>query len=170
MGCDNIESKYYDTGELQEEIKNSGSSCKEVISYYKNGQKASIGKICNDLREGNWREWYADGSMKWEGEYKNGNPNYRDINLKKLNCILTIKGNPDILQTGETYLLRVSIIGIHPQDIIVASNNGMIYFYENREEYDFKIVPEKKGNLKLYTFVESEYQKELACEILLQVK
>jgi len=168
--CNNTEVKYFNTGEIQEEIKNSDNNCKDVLRYYKNGQKASSGKICDNLKESSWQEWYVDGMIKWEGEYKNGKPHYKNFNLKELNCALTIKGNPDTLQTDITYPIRVSIVGIHPQDILVTTNNGVIYFDENRDEYDYKIIPEKKGPIKLYTFVEIEHQKELACEISLQVK
>ena len=43
--------------------------------------------------------------------------------------------------------------GIHPEDIIVASDNGIIKVASDRDIADFMLTPESKGNLELNVYV-----------------
>jgi len=153
MGCQyttKTENKYYETGELKQKITKDSANCYTFIEYYKNGNKKLEGKICNENKVGKWKEWYTDGKLKWEGHF---DKNRRTINYDKQNPTISIYGSPVHIYQDTSYLIRINMFGVHPEDMIVTSNNGIIQICKNRDKYDFVITPKKIGELKLVIYV-----------------
>ncbi len=141
-----------------------------ITTYYNNGQLASIGCYLDGKKSGYWKEWYSDGAYKWEGKYLSNNRHYETIDLTSGGSYY-IKDNPDKLKTNTPYEIKFYIPGIHPDDLTVASNNGSIAYLENRNQYDFKIIPERSGELKFYIYVRnSNGELDLIYEINIDVQ
>jgi antitoxin component YwqK of YwqJK toxin-antitoxin module len=68
--------RFYDReGELQEErsyYKNQLHG--EVVLYFSNGKKNSIGYFKNDIQDSVFREWDETGVLRQEGQYLEGQP------------------------------------------------------------------------------------------------
>jgi len=76
----------------------------------------------------------CNNSIKQEYFYENG------VSLKK-----------DTLYVGEKVYLRVK--SKRPlKDLNIGCTNGTIQIADNKSLYDFMIIPERKGILKLYFF------------------
>lgn len=86
---------YYDTGELliDSEYKESKVVGK-FIKYYKNGNIIEEVTFVDDLENGPFKEYYEDGTIKWKGQYLNGDNEFGIIEsydksgqlIKKLEC------------------------------------------------------------------------------------
>jgi hypothetical protein len=158
-----VNKQYFSTGELKEEMSYLVDNCWMVNTYYKNGNKRSSGKVCDDLKDGYWQEWYADGAIKWKGIYVKGNRSYASVDVTKGNCSLNTFREK--LQKDNGYPIRISADKIHPEDLIVASNNGSIKLCDDVDKCDFIIRPERIGDLKLYVYIQGATQKEILCDI-----
>jgi hypothetical protein len=55
---------------------------------------------------------------------------------------------------GKTTLLRTKIKGIHPNDIIIGCNNGVIKCSKDKDLYDFELLPNRVGKIRFYFFIE----------------
>ena len=66
--------RYHDNGELRVEtrFKNGLQLDGEVVSYHDNGSKARVVNLVNQLKQGEYREWYPNGKLKLIGVYKDG--------------------------------------------------------------------------------------------------
>jgi hypothetical protein len=152
------ELKYFDTGKIKEERiyeKRNDTTKYQVVYYYLNGQIKSKGLIVKGQKAENWQEWYADGSMKWSGEYQNDIRKF-EILSSNLNPRLIL--NDSILRKDKQTYLKVHIDGIHPADMAVACNNGIIRASNNRELFDYMIVPKQQGIMKFFFFVKKDGQ------------
>lgn len=126
------------------------SNRKSVEQYYKDSQALSgEGEMKNNLKSGEWIEYYADGVIKWEGVYKNGIRDYASVDVTGGNCYLDIKGEPDSLRLNKEYYLRVVTDKIHPDDLVVAMSKGVVMDIED-ETYDYVFTPIKKGVMRIY--------------------
>jgi antitoxin component YwqK of YwqJK toxin-antitoxin module len=86
---------YYDSGEL---MISSNYEHSEVVGifkkYYKNGNLLEEVTFENDLENGPFKEYYEDGTIKWKGQYLNGDNEFGIIEhyneagelIKKLEC------------------------------------------------------------------------------------
>lgn len=62
--------KYNENGDLTEEINYITG---QATFYYPNGQISQQGQLnVNDRKEGEWKGWYEDGSLMYEGHFNNG--------------------------------------------------------------------------------------------------
>lgn len=155
QGTPKTESRYYETGELRQKITQDSADCHIYSEYYKNGNLRLEGKVCNEIKKGKWKEWYIDSKLKWEGYF---NDSIRVINYDKQIPDISIHGSPDKIYPDTTYFIRINMPGVHPEDMIVTSNNGIIQLYNNRDEYDFVITPKNTGELELVVYVMKEQQ------------
>ena len=92
QGAPKTENKYYETGELKQKITQDSVNCYMYTEYYKNGNMRLEGRICNEIKEGKWKEWYIDGKLKWEGYFDDS---IRVINYNKQTPKITFYGSPD---------------------------------------------------------------------------
>jgi len=144
----------YDTGQVKEErvYKERNDTTKYYsTSYYLNGQIKSKGNIVGGSRVGEWHEWYADGSIKWNGDYYDG---IRKFQIPSINPKIIFEDS--VLRKGIPTNLKVHIEGIHPEDIAVGCNNGIIKATDRKELFDCKLIPARNGVLKLIVFIRSE--------------
>jgi len=171
VGCGHdIQKQYYETGELKEEIKKLYNDSLYTILYSKTGKILEKGKIYNKLKEGYWQEFYTDGVIKWEGKYKKGKREYNTLNLNDADCELIIKGNPSFLKVGQTYPLRIKVNGMHPEDIMLGSNNGIMKIYSDKYEYDYTMTPSKVDSLNLKIFIATPGEMTTLCNIIFIVE
>jgi len=143
----NTQYRYYSTGKLEEKrvfIEKKDTSTYLLTQYYPNEQMKIQGKVINSKREGVWNEWYADGSVLWSGEYNDG---YR-LQSKTIGYTKLLLS--DSLAPNKPVLLRVYIEGIHRKDLRIGVTNGLIKLAEDNDLYDYVIVPEKSGIMKIY--------------------
>ena len=155
QGAPKTENKYYETGELKQKITQDSVNCYMYTEYYKNGNMRLEGRICNEIKEGKWKEWYIDGKLKWEGYFDDS---IRVINYNKQTPKITFYGSPDNIYPDTSYFIRINMLGVHPEDMIVTSNNGIIQLYNNRDEYNFVITPQKTGELELIVYALKKQQ------------
>lgn len=96
--------------------------------YYKNGYLKSEYSVKNNATiEGSSKLYYNDGSLWWEGEFKNSVIQHQNIsknwtwpNVGKYLKGFYIEGNPEYLLKNQTYQFRVIMPQIHPQLYIVV--------------------------------------------------
>ena len=167
QGTPKVENKYYETGELKQKLIYDSTGCYRYSEYYINGNLKIDGRVCKGIKEGEWKEWYIDGKLKWEGYF---NDSIRAINYDKQTPKITIHGTPDNIYIDTSYFIKINMAGVHPEDMIVTSNNGIIQLYSNRDKYDFVITPKKVGELKLVVYVVKEQQMYQIGEKLLTVR
>jgi len=167
---DNVKEAQNDSGEFKEEAISIDKRNGRVKRYYKNGQLAYDGKYLYGKRNGYWEEWYIDGMVKWQGHYLYGYRFYKPNDQRSIDYNLKIEDDPDKLNINISYHIRMYISGIHPDDIIVASNNGTIIMAEDRKQYDFVITPKNTGILTLYVYTRViDGQEALLFNIQLEV-
>lgn len=160
LGCKEnpkVKNTYYESGELKCMIEYKTTQDLLYSEYYINGNTKEEGIIHNDIKKGKWKEWYSDGKLKWEGYYKDS---IRVVNYNKQ--IPNIIGLPANAYVDSTYLIRANMAGVHPEDIVIASDNGVIKIANDRDLADFMLTPENKGSLELYLYV---FRDNKMCEI-----
>jgi len=148
------EKTFYDTGQVKEERiyeTRYDTSKYYVIHYYPNGQVKSKGHIIDGCKNGNWQEWYGDGSIKWNGEYDYGKRKFEVLSAKP-----KIIMEDTLLRKGKQTNLKVHIDGIHPEDMAIACNNGIIKVSERKGLYDYVVTPKKEGIIKFVFFIKNE--------------
>ncbi len=59
------------------------------ITWYKNGQKATEYHFVNDTMDGPGRQWWPNGSLKFQGTYVKGSPRGEHIWYNKDGTVLT---------------------------------------------------------------------------------
>lgn len=171
FGCNTKSKKtYYDSGELKEEIEILDGNCFIIKTFSITGKLLSNGKLCDNLKEGIWEEYYSDGMVKWKGLYNSGKRQHLDTIPEEPHCKLTIKENPEYLKVGTTYHLRANVANIHPDDLVIMVDNGIIKPMKDKGEYDFEMMPEKQGNLKLQVLVSTTEGVITLCEVLFEVR
>lgn len=122
-------------------------ACMETKSYHANGTSASAGRTCSGLKQGAWNEWYSDGSLKWSGHYKNDSlqmHNPGDTSALRISFLDT-----GALHVGRPARIRVMVGDIHPSKLFLMMTKGTIKLSEQRDLYDYVILPERPGELKL---------------------
>jgi hypothetical protein len=166
---DNVNKEYYKTGELKKETVQIDKNSQLINDYFINGQLAASGKVINGYKNDFWKEWYVDGTLKWSGFYEKNERNYTSQNIDRGNCRLFIKDNPEKLETKKSYQLRIIVPNIHPEDLVVASNNGIIKLNANRDDFDFTIYPKNKGALNLFIYTEIKNKLVLLTKMQLEI-
>ena len=155
IACVNkTEKKYYDTGQVKEERiyeKRNDSTKYSVIYYYSNGQIKAKGNITDSHRNGNWQEWYSDGSEKWNGEY-----DYGKRKIETLTAEPKIIIEDSVFRKGEQTYLKAYIEGVHPEDMAIACNNGIIKVADKKEMFDYVVIPKKQGVIKFTFFIKNQ--------------
>jgi hypothetical protein len=115
----------------------------KFISYYMNGQIESKGEVIHSKKEGIWQEWYADGMLRREVEYVNGEVNL--FNEKRQIPLLVFSS--DSLITGKKTFIK--FINSYPSDGLSCSN-GMIMGLKDKSCYDFVITPFDADSMRFY--------------------
>lgn len=124
--------------------------CVETKTLYANGAIASEGKTCSGRKQGEWQEWYSDGALRWKGSYKNDSVVYA-IPDTTADCEMTLI-NGDSLHVGRFSNVRIKVGKIYPNELMVAVTNGKITVSDHKDLYDYRIIPERAGELKLFAF------------------
>ncbi|GHT41235.1 hypothetical protein FACS189437_07870 [Bacteroidia bacterium] len=144
---DNSEVTYYEhTNNPKEErlFENQKDTTSYLfISYYLNGQVESKGEVINSKKAGTWKEWYADGRLRREAEYVNGEA---DLFNEKRQIPLLIFSSDSLIVGVQTF---VKFIHSYPSDGLACSN-GMIMGLEDKSSYDFVITPFDADSMRFY--------------------
>lgn len=146
------EREFYDTGQLKvEKMYKKDTSNYIITDYYISGDVKSKGQVINGRRVGLWKEWYSDGSVKWSGEYGNGKRNASIFPSRTPSIIMDYS----TLRKGNPTNMRVHIEGVHPEDMAVGCNNGVIHVSKKKHLYDYEVIPEKEGSIKFVFFIKN---------------
>ena len=161
------ERKCFEISDLTHKIIQLDSNdCYIYTEYYKNGNHRIRGVICDEIKKGNWKEWYLDGELKWEGFFTDS---IREVNFNKQTPKISVIGSASTFYPDTTYFIKVTASGIHPEDMIITSNNGKIQLPLNRDECDFAITPKRPGDLALVLYVIKDQQMHLIGKTELKV-
>jgi hypothetical protein len=151
IACKRQSSKYYlNSNQLKEKRvydHRGDTTSYSFESYYSNGQLLSKGHVKEEKRNGLWKEWYADGALKWEGTYENNQID--KLPVADFKIIL----KDSILKKDHTSYLRVKATGMNPDGAIIGCSNGIIKRADNRELYDFMVTPKHVGKIKFFLYV-----------------
>ena len=156
---------YYDSGELRHEthLIDKQKQIYYRTFYYRNGAIEAEGTVLEDgeylLPNGEWKEYFSDGALKWSGERRKGDivisktekmPDFVRLPIK-----LEIEGMPKILKVGETYKIRTFVEGIHPSiyDVLVSYPDSRAV--RNREDSVrfFVNIPKNEEDPDRFPFV-----------------
>lgn len=121
-------------------------SCSEVTRYYRNGIVRSQGYICNGERNGSWKEFYSDGSLKWEGNYKMG---YRElVDVDSVIAFCEFEFDDTIgFSVGKPRQCRIRVTPFNPKDLIIYINQGSFDSAITSGRYDFTVTPSELEDL-----------------------
>lgn len=119
ISCSRTNNRYYESGELKCKITQINDSVSFCTGYYKNGVIKDEGYLfCDSLLDGHWKEYYADGVLKWEGEYERGHVVFgKDEEIDNwINKSIEVDIENDLTtyQLLDTLCFRLRIKGIHP--------------------------------------------------------
>jgi len=145
---------YYDSGQIKEVrtyLSKQDTTTYYSQRYYINGTMAEYGLIKNNHKEGLWQTWYSDEQIRWEGIYENGHFLYDSIV-----SIPVVILDEEILRAGEKTYFRVYSPTIAIEDLAIGCTNGIIQVADKKDMYDFTIIPQNKGVVKLYFFLYGE--------------
>jgi len=126
------------------------TDCVESKTLHANGAVASAGKTCSGRKQGEWQEWYSDGTLKWKGSYTKDTVEYAPLDTAAL-CQMTLL-NGDSLHVGRSSNVRIRVGKIHPNELLVAVTNGKITVSDHEDLYDYQILPGHAGELKFFAF------------------
>ena len=141
------------------EVVAAPDSCRIVTEYaYKH--KVLEGTVCNDKREGLWKEWTTDGRLKDSARYTNGVRTYTDAAVKHAKGTVLFKGNPRQFYKDSTYECCVRVDIYHgPRDIRgdyegVADTVYPPLFYFGadmgaRDSFSYYFTPKSAGKYRL---------------------
>jgi antitoxin component YwqK of YwqJK toxin-antitoxin module len=176
----NIEKRYYDTGELESEHIKIDEHIKHIKEYYKNGILKSEGDaLLSGHLTGHWKEYYSDGVLKWEGNFKEGvrQPYYGWDSLSYLsNFDVSIEFDKPIAQPFEInrkYKFRTKVkevnIGEYTVTLVDSCNDSLPYVAaENLEDpelypFVFELTPcliNDFGNGRKYIIIRIWYPND----------
>ncbi len=145
ISCDSnnkeIKYSYYKNGKIESMI-----DCDSILTiFFENGQIKETGKIMNGHKINLWKEFYPDGSIKWEGVFLDTN---NKIGINDSSISISIKDlNDSILKLNNAYYLRIKS-GFHPSMISCYFTQGSLMVSED-ENYDYKFYPRNEGSGKL---------------------
>ncbi len=144
--------------------------CKKISNYYSNGILKEEGLYCNGKKEGEWKENYPDGDVKWIGKYTKGIRQYQlNSPLWNNKCNLYLEENVSKLQKLKKYPLRIDVENIHPDDLIVSVEEGLIN-KNNSDQFKFVVQSTTGKNIKLTVYFQNEMRMEKVCEKILPVQ
>ena len=138
-----VTTRYGDTNFVKEEhfFENSqDTSSYKCIMYYMNGAKESEGMVAHSKRDGEWKEWYADGILRRTVKYINGEI---DVFNKKRQ-IPGLQFSADSLIAGKQALIK--FINSYPSDGL-GCDNGIIWSLDDKSYYDFAVIPSNKDSI-----------------------
>ena len=151
VACNNATKQeyFYENGNIKEQriyTEKKDTSTYSITKYYLNGQISEKGLMKNGNKEGTWEYWYSDGDMKWTGVFCKG------VYINPVDTVI-VSFQKDTLFVGEEIYMRIQHKFCPIEDLIMAcSNYAKLIRLDNRELYDYMIIPEQKGIIKLYFF------------------
>ncbi len=147
--CNDKTTEYYPNGQIKSETDSISVGQYRVIRYYDNGKKQEEGKYSSNLRDGEWIEWYSNGSIRWQGEYVRGKIQYNDDDgLLGTECSLEYDRKENYFPKGVPTPIRVKIKGVNPFDIsAITVFNGLGERSTNVDLFDYDITPYKEGEI-----------------------
>lgn len=140
----NVNKEYYESGQLKSiTMPTNRPDVFHYKDFYINGQTKSEGYIDETgLHIEDWKEYFCDGVLKWEGRFDSGQvviSNSKDWpRFVELPCKIEIKGNPKVLKLNKEYELRCVVDGLHPSIYHLTDEN---YIQLSKNEKDFECYP-----------------------------
>jgi hypothetical protein len=123
-------------------------TCILVTTRYRNDSIYQSGQECNSVKQGKWHEFYADGSLRWEGTYVNGIPTRTPVPAR-CTVMFSDSFNP---KSDSILSFRVVPSGIHPHELLVGVNDGRVTKSNDPDNYDYDIHLGKKASVTVTVF------------------
>lgn len=131
---------------------NDSSNRVKYISYHKNGTVKEEGYLQHGEREGIWRQFYNDGTLRWVGRYRNN-----EIVVPELDS--TVVNYTSIVRKGATpdgyYAFRLKLPdSLSYRELMYSVTNANFRLNHEYDSCDFNIKPKDKNKaiiLKIYT-------------------
>lgn len=123
-----------------------GDSCQTVERRFNNGSVEARGQLCRGERNGHWEEFYSDGTLKWEGDYKMGYRELPEIDSVQLNCSVTF-GDTLGFMVNRPRQCRIKVSPLNPKDLIIYVNQGSFDTTLASDLYDFALLPATSSDL-----------------------
>lgn len=126
----------------------SSPECPDLKVLHKNGALAAQGPACNGMKQGVWQEWYDDGTLRWQGRYRNdtlvmnGAPDPASI-------LVTVLDGAPPFKVGSRLRTRIIAGDIHPRHLMVTTTRGLVLRSEEPDAYDFLLLPENPGEMEV---------------------
>jgi hypothetical protein len=149
----NKKKEYYDTGELYmiEKLIDKKNNIWYAKVYSKKGYLESEGYTdSKGTPNGNWKEYFSDGKLKWQGHMEGKFavvPEKVLYEMYKQFAMIQIDDDSKQLQVGQKYKLRTYIEGVSP-NLYAVVDSTLNLLDSNRidpENFPFEFVPEKAG-------------------------
>ena len=148
--------EYYPTGEIfyiATPINNSDSSF-YMKWYHKNGNLAQEGMVINNLYEGQYKLYFEDGTLQWEGNYKKGviqggyEKDFTWVGVEKYLQYLEFESQTKKQQIGDTLKFRVIMPEIHPKFYMVYDlDYNLLYNDEDSDLFTWAYIPTESGRM-----------------------
>lgn len=143
-----ITEKYIPTDDSTNRIK--------YISFHKNGTVREEGFLNDGERDGVWKQFYNDGTLRWLGKYHNGRSKVPEIDS-------TVVDYTSIVRKGVTpdgyYAFRLKLPdSLSYRELMYSCTNAIFRLNLEFDSSDFEIKPKDKNEaiiLKIYAV--SEY-------------
>jgi hypothetical protein len=140
-------------GKLKENLSlNSDTSANvKYKSYYQNGSLKEEGFLLNGKRNGIWKQFYSDGTLRWIGRYRKGRSVVPELDS-------TVLDHTSINKRGVTpdgyYAFRLKLPdSLSHRDIMYSCTNATLRLNTEYDSSDFDIKPKDKSEaiiLKIY--------------------
>lgn len=118
----------------------SSDSCRIVKRHYANGALKDQGQLCSGERNGHWMEFYADGRLKWEGDYKMGYRKLVETDSTSTVCEFNFDDTLGFA-VNKPRQCRIIVPPFNPKDLIVYINHGSIDSAHAGDLYDHTFTP-----------------------------
>ena len=137
---------YYDNGGLKETrefFSRDDTSSYYLTSFFPNGKIMEEGPVVHSKKDGEWKEWFADGIFRREVFYKAGEPDMQYEGKEPVDIIF----DTDSLKVGMP--TSVKIINLYPSEGINCDGAQMLPSKD--ESYsDFIIIPDNSDSIHFY--------------------
>ena len=141
------------------DVTTADDTCR-MVKEYQHTHKILEGKVCDDKREGLWREWNSDGLLRDSAVYRNGIRVYESAKINRAKGTLVFRNNPRQFYKDSTYECCVRLNVYHGVRDIRGEYEGvpdttyppLFYFGADmgaRDSFNYYFTPKSAGKYKL---------------------
>ncbi len=135
---------------------NDSSNRVKYISYHKNGTVKEEGYLQHGEREGIWRQFYNDGTLRWVGRYRNGRSVVPEMDSTVLDYTSIVKKG---ITPDGYYAFRLKLPdSLSYKELMYSVTNANFRLNKEFDSSDFDIKPKDKNvSIILAIYTETGY-------------